>query len=148
MNRDLRRRGLHPSSASERPIDRARSRPVLRIRTNISPIRAPDGTSATANGSSRIRKPDRSATTGMETAGKKCTRKSLRTKSERQDGIRPVAPIDPDRCDRRRTENRVARQLIRPNATKKGQGQTVRRCCIKIGNTGQENKFFGRNFHP
>lgn len=21
-------------------------------------------------------------------------------------------------------------------------------CCIKIGNTGQENKFFGRNFHP
>lgn len=85
---------------------------------------------------------------GMKTAGKKCTHKSLRTKSERQDGIRPVAPIDPDRCDRRRTENRVARQLIRPNATKKGQGQTVRRCCIKIGNTGQENKFFGRNFHP
>lgn len=104
--------GVASVSASERPIDRARSRPVLHIRANISPIRTPDGTSATANGSSRVRKSGRSATTGMESCRLKMPPlKSLRTKCERQDGIRPVAPIDPDRCDRPWTENRTARSI-------------------------------------
>lgn len=134
MNRDLRRRGLRPSSASERPIDRARSRPVLHIRANISPIRTPDGTSATANGSRRVRKSGRSATTAMESCRLKCPQ-VLRTKCERQDVIRPVAPIDPDRCDRPWTENRTARSFTA--ITRKSYNRFPKR-----SSTGQPTAYF------